>query len=496
LNTHKPTRLLKNSTIYALGDILRNVVSFVMLPIYTRYLTPSDYGVVGLIAFAVAIFEAVLGAKLIQAIPKFFHDEKTETGKNAVISTAFLVTGGISLVTVSMLFLLRHSISEVLFDDAKLGLIVGLCALQILAQTLEYYALLYLRLVDRPITFIAINIAKLILQLSLNIWLIVFLKMGVLGVAVSGLASSTIFAVALSAMVLYKIRVRFNTELAKRMLIFSWPLWFSGLASLYIFASNRYYIRLFDSLDSVGLYELAAKFAGVLALLIWSPFSLYWQTEQFRIIKQTNAQAIFETVFQFLCAMLAIAGLAISIFSAPLIKIMASIDFWGSAQAIPLLIAAGIFSYLADLSNVSFLERGETGWLSKNNFITAITVTVLYLTLTPKFSYVGAAAALALSQLIRLLIINSVAKKREGVYAQLGAPALMALIFGAGYISANNLFAHPNFWLDLAVKFLVLLISVLLIGVILWRNPACRQQLTEAINKLKESTLKLSRQPQ
>ena len=44
--------------------------------------------------------------------------------------------------------------------------------------------------------------------------------------------------------------------------MFSWPLWVSSLASLYIYSSNRYYIRLFGSMDQVGYYELAARFAG------------------------------------------------------------------------------------------------------------------------------------------------------------------------------------------------------------------------------------------
>src|SRR5690606_7724752 len=160
-----------------------------------------------------------------------YHEEVALADKRAVISTAFIVTGGVSLITVSALFALRDQLSLAIFSDTQFGLVVGLSALQILTQSLEYYALLYLRLIDRPITFISINIAKLIVQLTLNIWLVVYLELGVLGVVISGLASSGLFAVGLSFMVLRDIGVRFDQAMAKRMLRFSWPLWLSGIAS-------------------------------------------------------------------------------------------------------------------------------------------------------------------------------------------------------------------------------------------------------------------------
>lgn len=485
MNSSQPTKLFRNSTIYAVGDVLRNLVSFVMLPIYTRHLTPADYGVVALVSFAITVFEALLGARLAQAMPKFYYDQNAAIKRYAVISTAYIATGAISSITVSVIFIFRDSISYALFADAKFGLIVGLSALQMFTQALEYYALLYLRLIDKPIAFIAINTAKLVVQLSLNIWLVVHLELGVLGVAISGLASSAVFAVGLSAMVLRSIGIRFDGDLARQMLVFSWPLWLSGLASLYIFSANRYYIRIFDSLAGVGLFELAAKFSAVLGLLIWSPFSQYWQTEQFRIIRLPNAQSLFDTIFRVMSAALILVGLGVSVFSGPVLKVMADPQFWNAAHAVPFLMAATIFGYFVELSAASFLARGETGWLSRNNYFTAFLVTLLYFAMIPLFGYVGAAAALALSQVFRFVVINSAARNRDAPCVHLRSLAMMMLVFVAGCAAANRFLVEDNIWADLALKSLTYVVSAGLIVGVLWADPKSREQLRSLLSRAK-----------
>ena len=85
-------KLVKHSSIYATGNILRQLAGFIMLPIYTRYLVPADYGVVGLLTFAVSLIELVFGARLVQAVPKFFYEQKGRSERHAVISTALLIT--------------------------------------------------------------------------------------------------------------------------------------------------------------------------------------------------------------------------------------------------------------------------------------------------------------------------------------------------------------------------------------------------------------------
>ena len=92
-----------HAATYAIGNIVGRVVGFVMLPIYTRFLSPTDYGVVGLLIFALAVFEPLLGARLGWAIPKFYFDAPDSRGRRAVIWGALILTGAASAVSLAVL---------------------------------------------------------------------------------------------------------------------------------------------------------------------------------------------------------------------------------------------------------------------------------------------------------------------------------------------------------------------------------------------------------
>ena len=115
----KAGQMVKHSTIYALGNILRKLVGFIMLPIYTNYLTPGDYGTVGLLVFMVSLIEAVFGAHMISAVPKFYHEGKTKKEKNCVVSTAFLVTTIFSGASALLMITFSDQLSAVLLGDVK-----------------------------------------------------------------------------------------------------------------------------------------------------------------------------------------------------------------------------------------------------------------------------------------------------------------------------------------------------------------------------------------
>src|SRR4051812_46439862 len=107
MTTAKSGTLFKHSTIYALGTLSRQLASFLMLPVYTNYLTPADYGVVGLLSFTLALLEPLLGARLSEAMPKFYYDQADPNKREAVVTTALTVTASVSTVVSVLLFSLR-----------------------------------------------------------------------------------------------------------------------------------------------------------------------------------------------------------------------------------------------------------------------------------------------------------------------------------------------------------------------------------------------------
>lgn len=477
-------RLLRHTSIYAAGNILRQLTGFIMLPVYTRFLTPADYGVVGLMVFVISLIELALGVRLQWAIPKYYFEVKDEHEQSSIVSTAMIISGVISGATATLLILLSKPLSRSLFGSPEFATIFGLFSVLLLTQSLEQYALVYLRLQQRPWSYITLNLVKLIMQLGLNIWFVVYLKMGALGVAVSTMISSSLFALLQLIYTLRHVGWNFNSEIAGKMIRFCWPLWISGFAGLYIGSANRYYLRIFYSLGDIGLLELASRFSAIISVLVWDPFATFWQVERFKYFHRENAERLFQSVFNFISTMLVMAALGVSIFAERVIRIMADTTFYRASQAVPFLAIATVFSSLSMFSNFSFLVKEKTGWMSRNTFLTAAIITPLYLVLIPVYGHVGAAIALTVANGTQFLIIHISSRRVYDMGISLKPLAMMILTSVIVFVFANLVWGRENLLEDIAVKSLLFVTAGTIILFPVWQKVETRNLLLDLASSI------------
>src|SRR6185437_515434 len=407
----KSDSFVAHAATYAIGNIARRFVGFVMLPIYTRYLTPADYGVIGLLTLALALFESVFGGRMGRAIPKFYYDAADERGRRAVIWGAVSLTALVSAASMIAFVLLRGWGSQLLFGDRKYELALGLFAVNLLSRPIENAGMLYIRLQERSRLFLAVSMSKLALQIALNLLLVVYWREGVIGVVVSGIVSSSLFGIGLLTYIAACETPAFDGQLTRTMLKFSWPLWLSGLAGLYIGSSGGMYLRVFDSLSDVGRLELALRFAAVIGMLVWTPFLQHWEPMSFRYYKEADGKRKFQVAFTVISTLLFISGLAISIFSQPVIRIMAAQPFYGAAAIVPILTLGVIVTSLTSFFNFSFIATGHTKIHSLCQYMTALVITILYVGLVPAFGLVGAAAGQCLASVVAVSYIRYMSRR-------------------------------------------------------------------------------------
>ncbi|MDO3722411.1 polysaccharide biosynthesis C-terminal domain-containing protein [Marinobacter sp. chi1] len=489
-------QMVTHSTIYAIANTSRQIVGFIMLPVYTNYLTPSDYGVVGLLVFAVSLFEMLLAAQMFQAVPKFYHQETSQDSKNAVVNSAFAITGLFSLVAVVTMASNSKTVSLQLFGSAEYNIYVQIFSALILTHSLEQYGLAYIRIIRKPWLFFWFSIAKLLLQLTLSITTIVVLEMGLMGLALSSLISSLIIATGLAVYTLSQTGIHVNAKISKKMLKFSWPLWLTGLIGLYIGSSNRYFIRVFSSIDDVGLFELASRFGSIVGLLIWMPFSQYWQTERFSVAQKKNPYPEYSLAFRTISSLLLIGGTFVNIFSDITIVIMSAPEFHSSASAVPYLTISGIFHCMIFFNNFSFMHKSETLRMTKNNAIAAIIITIFYIILIPHFGFVGAAIALMISTFLQYIYVLSEANKIYPLkIPQTPFMVSCALLLGVSLI--NEAIANTSLSIiTISEKMALSIFTSVIITLLMFKKSEIKlagRELLKTINKLRKTTKTIER---
>ena len=67
-------RLIKGSGVYVIGKMLPQAIKFLLIPIYTRFLTTSDYGIVAVVAVVGGILDIILLIGLPESVARFYFD--------------------------------------------------------------------------------------------------------------------------------------------------------------------------------------------------------------------------------------------------------------------------------------------------------------------------------------------------------------------------------------------------------------------------------------
>ena len=88
----------RHGLVYGAGILLSRLVAFVMLPVYTRFLTPSDYGALQLVAMTFEVVSIVAGSRIAQGIFRFYHKADGESGRRDVLSTSLVLLGSTYLL--------------------------------------------------------------------------------------------------------------------------------------------------------------------------------------------------------------------------------------------------------------------------------------------------------------------------------------------------------------------------------------------------------------
>jgi O-antigen/teichoic acid export membrane protein len=454
---------VSHAATYAIGNVARRFVGFAMLPIYTRFLTPADYGVIGLLTFALALLEPLLGARLGWAVPRFYFEAEDHRGRREVIWGALLITGGASAVSVIVLVLLRNVAANILFGNSKYALALGLFAITLLSQPIETMGMTYLRLRERSGLFVVFSVAKLILQLVLNLLLVVYWRGEVIGVVLSAVISSVLISIASIVYVANHEALAFHWQLTRRMMQFCWPLWLTAIAGLYIGASGALFLRAFDTLSDVGLLQLALKFGATVGMLIWAPFLQHWEPSSFQYYKQVDGKRKFQVAFIGISALMFIGGLAVTIFAEPVIKVMATKSFYAAMNVVPVLTFALVLDRLRTFFDFSFMITDRTKMRGAYQYGTAVVLTIAYVALVPRFGLMGAAAAQCLTFVGTFIWVYMLSRRYYDPEIKLMPIGLFSLVGFGAYVFVSAVSPTSNLGLDLLIRTFVTLIGAMLI---------------------------------
>ncbi|HWO83755.1 MAG TPA: oligosaccharide flippase family protein [Solirubrobacterales bacterium] len=391
-------RLATTGAAYTAASILSKVIAVALLPLYTRYLTKTDYGFAEVLFAAVVFASIVVRLGLLEAILRFYYRE----GENpaAVVASTFAALFWLSTIGALIALPLAGPLSELLLEESAPGLTrIAIGGLWVL--TMWEFMLTLFRLEERARAFFLTTILNVVAAIALTVVLVVVLEEGARGLLIGSYASGGAFVLVLIAMQWRRLSLRFDPALLRRLFRFGLPT-MPAEVSLYAlnFADRLIILRSLGAAEA-GLYSLGVKFAQAVNVLVRG-FQLAWPPLAYSIREDGEARRVYATVVTLFVAGCAWAVAGMWLFSRWIVRALAAPRFFDSFEVIGL-ISVAVTLYALYLVLVVILGRTGRTELNLPAAVGGLVVNVaLNLALVPLLGIVGAGLALVASYLVVL----------------------------------------------------------------------------------------------
>lgn len=398
--------------VYAAGSVASRAIGFLMIPFYTHFLVPADYGLLELLDLTTFLIGTVVGLGLNAAILRFYYDQQGEEQRREVISTALLFGVALLAVVYAVLFIASPSVSSLVFKTDAYSTYLRLVFVSLSLDTVGELAMSYLRARQQSLLATGFPLARMIVSLSLNIYFIAGLGLGVMGVLYSGVISSTAVTTALMAMVFRNVGLRFSRQRLVQMLRYGIPLIPMTLGLFVLTFSDRFFLQRYASLSAVGVYALGYKFGMVSGAFVTSPFLQFWGAYMYEVVERPNGRELVARLQVYFTFVLLLFTLGLSLLSDDLLRVLSPPEYWGAAHVIPIVGLAYVFMGLSHFFRVGLYYTKQTKYLGYAVGGTALLNLPLNFLLIPGFEAMGAAWATLLS-FAALALITFVASQRR-----------------------------------------------------------------------------------
>ena len=438
-------KLASQTAVYGLSSVVGRLLNYLLVPLYTRYFLPAEYGVVTELYAYVAFLVVLLTYGMETAFFRF--SKKEESTK--VYSTTLISLLISSVVFVGLIFLNSSAISEWLGYSNHpeyiqfFALIIGMDAVSSISFA-------KLREQDKAMRFAFIRVLNIIVNVGFNLYFIVYQEYGIAYIFIANLFASVITLIMLFPEMLSSSWV-FDKKLWKKMMIYALPLLIAGLAGMTNETIDRILLKhLLPNTDiaasELGLYGAFYKLSIIMILFIQT-FRFAAEPFFFAQEKEGNGRKIYADVMKYFTIIMVIIFLGVTIFY-DAIK-----GFLGSEYhddrgflVVSILLLANLFLGIYYNLSIWYKLTEKTKYGAYLSIFGAIITLSLNFTLIPLLGFVGCAWATLICYFSMTVASYYIGKRHFSVPYQVKRIALYLFVTLCIYFCIY--FTNLNMWIN------------------------------------------------
>ncbi len=387
--------LSKRVSVYLIVTLISKGVGFLLLPLYTKHLSPADYGVLAIIDMIGLYFGVFVSGGMNTALVRFY--EKDNIKNNSAVFTAItLMVLGLFVVVYCLSLIASYfvKISEINTSYILIALIyIGF-------DTVNSVYIKQMVVDKNERMFFTIGMVRLFIAVPLNIYFIAYLEMGVTGFLYANAISSICIWLLFSLPYLLKNFVLEEKLFFKKIITYSLPFIPNGLLETLFSSISILMLTYFMDAEAVGLFAIAVKLASIL-LLTSSPIQNVWIPHMFSIKDEETKNKQYSDGFRLILIVLFSVSALLIAFSGVLFYFLIDAKFAESLVILPILLLANSIYMLRGTARIGLAISDD---VKKIPIITLMSILIslpFYVVLTVNYGALG----VAIGQLILSLVL-------------------------------------------------------------------------------------------
>tara|TARA_B100002019_G_C21258743_1_gene595436 strand:+ start:886 stop:2316 length:1431 start_codon:yes stop_codon:yes gene_type:complete len=472
--------MIKNSKIYFISNITSAIIAIFTLPIFTRFLSPEDFGILALFLIFGSITSQIISLSLGEATRKFYFDDidfKILNFSNLTVILIIFVLFGI------LIFIFSEYISIYLFNDRLSSKLIFISYLSGCLIFLFSYQNILFVISERPKQYLLVNLFFNILNPLVAILILINSNLTYESRIISIILISIISTIIGFFLNLKFYKIQLSKNYIKKSIIFSGPLTPNKVVSQLNETADKYISNYFLGLSALGILSISIRIADISKLFINS-FLQAWTPYFLKNAKNTliNKKKILSG-FYIIISVIFISTYSLALFSEEIIKFLTVEEYYFTIKYVPIIcFSIFIIHIFTSLSFNQIISTEQTGSLLKVSFLAFLINIFLNILLIPKFQIYGAIIATMISGFISGIYSFYLGQRFFPIsinYSSLIKIILLYVIFNI------PIFILVNIQINLFAKILLKIIIVLFLIYCLKKTKILRNNFIREIILLK-----------
>ncbi|GHV59339.1 polysaccharide biosynthesis protein [Bacteroidia bacterium] len=460
--------LAKDSVIYGGTTIIMKFISWMMTPLFTYFISRSDFGMMSNLYAYAAVIMVILTFGMETGFFYFVNQNSVEK-RATVYSTALSMVGLFAAFFLVVFLGFLPSIRLVLWDDSIPTIYLQMVIIVSAMDTFISVPFAFLRYEKKPLRFGFFKILQVVVYALLCVFFLVIcpkidrshpdviawfwkpdFQVGY--ILISNLIATGIQTFFLVLQVL-KFHFSFDWKLAKQMIAYCFPLMLMGLAGM----SNQVVDKIIFpavfpdkslALQELGVYSACFKI-GVIMMMFTQAFRYAFDPFVFEKGKDTDAKSSYALIMKYFVCFGLLVFLGVMFFL-DIFKYFVAPEYWSALKIVPVVLLGELFFAVYYNLSLWYKLTKQTYWGTIFSFIGFVVIVLLNLFFIPKYSYMACAWAAFTGNAIIMLLSYFIGQKKYPIRYDLKTIGLytglaMGLYVIAHFVPIRNTGWHLGF---------------------------------------------------